>query len=417
MFKWIGRVFGRVRSLFRRRRRRSAVSQGSTNISSTHETISPSKSGLYGQINDMSGSVSKRIDMMFKILKEHMRHYEIKVRLLKKWLKHSDDYFFFYDKRMKQEVERVGKEIKIEVRDDQIEKKSIIDILEELKKNISAETSKRTPGTKWNIIYKNMYGLSVPLDRLLINLRLQLKIIEKCSKGVELKGFETELENLIREEGRILFDIEAPALEEVRKRVFVTIHGAEIRTGNTQNIKAEEYAKFNLTEGLEPCQKKDFFVDEIAGTIYAKDLSSPPEKAVMILPGFHGSRKLYDVFCKAVANEGYLAYAIDLPSHGDSGGYFNVALTSEWVLKAMRILKGYFGVKRIGLIGHSTGGIAAMYALAGYNRDVEARLFNIFETYGEFLQHEYSKMDEDTKTDLAMVFYEKIIGIIFDSIK
>ena len=262
-----------------------------------------------------------------------------------------------------------------------------------------------------------MNNLVVLLDRLVINLKKQFDMFNESSSATRIKNFKQEIEQLIREEGRIIFDIEAPKLEEVRKKVFATVEGVFITEGQSQNIATEQYERFELTNGMEPCQKKDFHVDEIAGTVYAKDFSSLPKKAILVIPGFHASRTLYDVFCKAVANEGYLAYVIDMPAHGDSGGIsFDIALTSEWLMKAMKIARGYFGVQEFGLVGHSTGSIAAMYALSGYNRTVEKKLYEVFYEYERFLEQEHSKEDNSVSQS-AMVFYEQIIAIIFDSIK
>jgi len=196
---------------------------------------------------------------------------------------------------------------------------------------------------------------------------LTLKFRTKEKIGKKTQQIELEIKNAaqdIEQYVDTLIDW-VSGLEASLKKVLVNIN--EIKTGEISSA--------------DQCQKRDFFIGGIAGTVYVKDFSKIPPSGILVVPGFHASRKQYDFLCKSLAYSGALAYVIDLPSHGESSGQFNVALMSEYILHSIKILRSHFGVREVGIFGHSTGGVAAMFALASYNREVEAKIYSLMDGF------------------------------------
>ncbi|MBS3102293.1 hypothetical protein J4458_02500 [Candidatus Woesearchaeota archaeon] len=112
----------------------------------------------------------------------------------------------------------------------------------------------------------------------------------------------------------------------------------------------------------------------IAGDVYLKDPSRIPDKGVIIATSLTSYRKLHSNLADSIANDNYLVYIFDLPSHGESRGGFGYAEISENILRIASYLKQRFGLKSICTLGHSTGGTAAIFSIMHYDLEVDLAL-------------------------------------------
>jgi len=134
----------------------------------------------------------------------------------------------------------------------------------------------------------------------------------------------------------------------------------------------------------------------IVGTLYTKK-GMPAIKGLVVIHGMWGTREDLDFFDKRLADQGYYVSAINLPGHGEDLSEFNIALASEYICTAVRILR-LFGIKKVGVIGHSAGAVAALFALAGYNRNIERDVYVLF---GKCLESMKNMINLENKCSLS----------------
>ena len=122
----------------------------------------------------------------------------------------------------------------------------------------------------------------------------------------------------------------------------------------------------------------------IRGDIFLKDPNHVPEKAVICITGYMAYRQLYTNMFHFIAEDGYLVLSHDLPSQGESRGRYGFAESSENVLILAKYLQEKYGVKEIALIGHSLGGLVALFALMHYDMESDNAVRAVSKKFAQF---------------------------------
>jgi len=99
-----------------------------------------------------------------------------------------------------------------------------------------------------------------------------------------------------------------------------------------------------------------------------------PNRGIVLIHGVFVTKEGLLVLGKRLASQDFLVYSIDLASHGESEDAFRLEITSEYILTAVRWFRGN-GIKNVGVVGHSLGSVCTLFALCGYNREVEIKFF------------------------------------------
>lgn len=99
---------------------------------------------------------------------------------------------------------------------------------------------------------------------------------------------------------------------------------------------------------------------------------------VVIIPGILGTIKSLELLALRLASRDYLVIMLDEPGHAASFGEFNVGILVERIYNAVGYLRNR-GANRVAVLGHSMGGIAAMFAAANYSHDLEKTIIELFK--------------------------------------
>ena len=111
--------------------------------------------------------------------------------------------------------------------------------------------------------------------------------------------------------------------------------------------------------------------------VYIINVKKPrPNRAVVLVHQAFGKKETMLTLGKRLASQDYIVVSIDLPQHGQSRDQFRVGRNSEYVLTAVRFLRSN-GIKNVGAIGHSLGSMAILFAICGYNLEIENRFYDI----------------------------------------
>jgi phage-related protein len=168
--------------------------------------------------------------------------------------------------------------------------------------------------------------------------------------------------------------------------------------------KAVQISKEAKTEDFPDVKLRPYNIGEIIGTIYFKNLNAI-KAGVIIAMGFFGTREELNLFCKRIANQNYLVYIFNLPAHGESEAIFRLSLVSEYIFISVKNIRSKFNLRRIAVIGHSIGSVAAMMAACGYNRTAEYEIYKFAEQYSNHLK----KLIEFEKKYKIIGLYDEII--------
>jgi pimeloyl-ACP methyl ester carboxylesterase len=106
---------------------------------------------------------------------------------------------------------------------------------------------------------------------------------------------------------------------------------------------------FEGMAALEPAQEKGMLPTEPL-TPYIHYISGiEPHRRALVVPGLDSNKELMQIFCAALADDGFEVYSIDLPGHGDSPVGFNAVLARSTLEQAVSSLNPDIAV------GHSMG--------------------------------------------------------------
>lgn len=127
-------------------------------------------------------------------------------------------------------------------------------------------------------------------------------------------------------------------------------------------------------DGHEGCSPQRLRCDEIAeenlhGSLHSTAGALP--LGVVVVHGFYGDRHGLAPLARRIAAYGYHALAIDLPGHNRNYRPFTMGAAAEAVRDATSFLKEAVGAERVGVVGHSMGSLAALFANARYTERLE----------------------------------------------
>jgi|ETNmetMinimDraft_2_1059921.scaffolds.fasta_scaffold08073_2 esterase/lipase len=100
-----------------------------------------------------------------------------------------------------------------------------------------------------------------------------------------------------------------------------------------------------------------------------------PNRGIILIHGIFYAKEGLAVLGKRLASLDYIVYSIDMSSHGESLNQFRLGIICEHILKAVSWLRSQ-GVRNVGVVGHSLGSVCTLFALGGYNRNVENRFYD-----------------------------------------
>lgn len=155
--------------------------------------------------------------------------------------------------------------------------------------------------------------------------------------------------------------------------------------------------------------------------IYLEDPKRIPNKAVIVLHGFLGDRGAMDLLCSRIAHQGYMACSFELPGHYlkehmKPEDEFRVGLTCEYIYHAVEFVRKRYNVKRVAVIGHSIGAVASLFSLGYYNREIEDKIYGLFDSYSSILEKLRSDKSNPLIDELESL-YIQIKSLIFNALR
>lgn len=251
-------------------------------------------------------------------------------------------------------------------------------------------------------------------------------VINKLERGMDILKLEEVIklhkieEYLIFLQGINYLDL-VPLLRTLKKR-------AEVWVDQDRHNLKRIWIEANFIRKHISSQKRDLeniavindVVNGIPIALYCKDFNRIPQKAVAILHGFIGDRGGLDLLSKRIAHQGYLVCSFELPGHYMAGSTkpedeFRLGLTCEYVYNVVRFLRTSYSIKGVAVIGHSAGGVAAIFSLGYYNRTIENAIYTIFQRYLLILEQFKNRNQEHLKVELESL-YAQIKSLIFNAL-
>jgi alpha-beta hydrolase superfamily lysophospholipase len=105
----------------------------------------------------------------------------------------------------------------------------------------------------------------------------------------------------------------------------------------------------------------------LVGSYYSGYLN----KGIIMLPGIGGYRSSLEGFAKKLNNSGFNVWAFDLNSQGDSSGSWDLFQMQQSASYLQRHLKNRHGIKRMGGLGDSMGGMVMGLSATQKNSELE----------------------------------------------
>lgn len=110
---------------------------------------------------------------------------------------------------------------------------------------------------------------------------------------------------------------------------------------------------------------------EMSGLLFVPDGVSAENKApaIVVSHGMFNNREMQDANFVELARRGYVVLSMDMFSHGYSDNVSNIGLVTTGMYEAVKMLStiGYVDTTRIGITGHSLGGMSSNTAVAEDN--------------------------------------------------
>src|SRR3989338_2931168 len=219
---------------------------------------------LYHQMTELEGKLAedarRRVERTIHLFKRHALNFERKLRLVQDFVSRSANPSPTNLRLLEQEIKSVATYERREIKDEKREEQTLLMALAALHEVLLREHQRKarsSPQTEQDIQFT--ITLVISLNDLFRILQQQIAWFEKFRQTGN--GDREEIINLIKKEGKILYDVEAPNLEGLRKGILEVLHG--IRYTNTQSTGSM-------------CQKKDFSIGGIAGTVYVTGFNHMP---------------------------------------------------------------------------------------------------------------------------------------------
>lgn len=146
----------------------------------------------------------------------------------------------------------------------------------------------------------------------------------------------------------------------------------------------------------------------IHGTYYYKPgpKGELPIRGVLLIPGISASQFGLEVLAQRLAMYGYFCLVLELPSHGQNPNDFSMGLVCESINEGVHLLRSYFKITRIAVIGHSMGAVAAIFTNYGYTREIEQKMYLYWHQMLELLTQEAKLIDTGKNQELLAIHIE-----------
>ncbi len=159
------------------------------------------------------------------------------------------------------------------------------------------------------------------------------------------------------------------------------------------------------------------------GTFYVKQGTSP-NRGVLMLPGFAGSRHALGVLGQRLADAGFFALSVDLPLHNNNlNDRLTFGETSEIITEAVLLMRQQYSMTSVVVLAHSTSALAALFSAMGYSVAVEENIYKLWEYIYSMLIHIQMIVAKFPTYNTTPLFeniekaYEKMKAVMMASLK
>jgi len=97
--------------------------------------------------------------------------------------------------------------------------------------------------------------------------------------------------------------------------------------------------------------------------------------AIVLVHGFCNDKRILITLGKRLASQNFVVYIIDLPEQGESRDKLRLGRCSEFILNAVEWFR-FKNVRNVVVVGYSLGALSAMFALSGYNSEIETKFYD-----------------------------------------
>lgn len=155
---------------------------------------------------------------------------------------------------------------------------------------------------------------------------------------------------------------------------------------------------------------------EMSGLLFVPDGVSAENKApaIVVSHGMFNNREMQDANFVELARRGFVVLSMDMFSHGYSDNVPNIGLVTTGMYEAVKMLStiGYVDVTRIGITGHSLGGMSSNVAVTEDNaspvRLISAVLLNCSDaTYTDAATNAYTNVYGSRNVGIVAAQYDE----------
>ncbi|MCB9358746.1 hypothetical protein H6503_02350 [Candidatus Woesearchaeota archaeon] len=261
------------------------------------------------------------------------------------------------------------------------------DAIEQLKSNPSLEQQKSILHEVRKLITQYKKDLN---DFLCIETNIEIEEARKIHRIDHYVKFLRHVKN---------FDNLVRQLEELKKRAeqWVYQDSIDMKRLLQYSIKLDYGAKQNELSQKEDIENVKVERINIGGVpalyIYHPEINT--NRGIVFQHGITGNKENYITLAKRMVLQGYRNVSIDMTAHGEDRNNFRLGKNSEYIHIAAAFLRSR-GCSNIGVVGHSAGAASAIFAMSGYNSDVEERWFHQVTLLKEHLEHINKKVISGT---------------------
>lgn len=173
---------------------------------------------------------------------------------------------------------------------------------------------------------------------------------------------------------------------------------------------------FSIKSGYADIVQENISEGKLHGTVYFKR-NTPHSRGVLLVHGFSGNRRSYEMLAQRLATYGFFCLSIDLPSHYMNLNQFTMGEISETVTEGVLFVKKAGNLGRVAVITHSVGGYGALFSNAGYTVEIEQRIYSIWERIAYLIEQRANFTEKETRMEQFLkktggIFYRKNEALI-----
>jgi len=187
-------------------------------------------------------------------------------------------------------------------------------------------------------------------------------------------------------------------LEVVRKEAQKWVYQDTINAKNLERyaIRSFKYGQklFDTTDKIGPGDEvpgikieKITIFEKVPGILITyqdpeKSPQPPPNRGLVLVHGAFGDKETMLTLGKRLAMQDFEVFIMDIAQHGDNTALFRLGVISGQIHLCVSFLRRK-GMQKVGVIGHSLGAMCALFAMTGYNAEIE---YEFFEATGNLLK-------------------------------